>query len=173
MLRADDRLIACELREDDVDRLRQEFKGDRRVSVHCRDGYEAIGAFVPLATKRGLVFVDPPFERSDEFEVLGRALNAGIAKWPTGIFAAWYPLKDREGIKSLRKLYSSNNPPTLCCEFLREPPDGLKLAGSGLLICNPPWEIDRKLASLCQELASAFDPARAQWDLQWWIRERG
>jgi 23S rRNA (adenine2030-N6)-methyltransferase len=172
MLRANDRLIACELREDDAAHLRAEFKGDRRILVHRRDGYEATGAFVPLATKRGLVFVDPPFERQDEFETLGRALNAGVAKWLTGVFVAWYPLKNRSGVRRLRKLYSVNNPPTLCCEFLREPIDGTTLAGSGLLICNPPWQVDEKLSNLCRELASAFDTSKATWSLEWWINER-
>jgi 23S rRNA (adenine2030-N6)-methyltransferase len=52
-LRADDRLIACELRKDDVASLRANFKHDGRISVHCRDGYESIGAFVPLPTSGG------------------------------------------------------------------------------------------------------------------------
>jgi 23S rRNA (adenine2030-N6)-methyltransferase len=59
-LRRDDRLIACELREDDAGSLRSNFKNDPRVSVHHRDGYEAIGAFVPLPTRRGLVFIEAP-----------------------------------------------------------------------------------------------------------------
>src|SRR5580704_9016870 len=63
LLRKEDRLIACELREDDAARLRKTFREDLRISVHRRDGYEAVGAFVPPPTRRGLVFVDPPFEQ--------------------------------------------------------------------------------------------------------------
>jgi 23S rRNA (adenine2030-N6)-methyltransferase len=133
MLRPNDRLIACELHEGDAAHLRAEFRGDQRISVHRRDGYEAIGAFVPLNTRRGLVFIDPPFERHDEFEALGQVLNTGIAKWPTGVFIAWYPLKNRNGIRRLKKLYRGENPPTVCCEFLRDTIDGATLAGSGLL----------------------------------------
>jgi hypothetical protein len=81
----DDRLIACELREDDAASLRTNFKNDSRTSVHCRDGYEAIGAFIPLVTRRGLVFIDPPFEQPEEFQRIADALNFGIKKWPTGI----------------------------------------------------------------------------------------
>ncbi|AMN38663.1 23S rRNA (adenine(2030)-N(6))-methyltransferase RlmJ [Rhodoplanes sp. Z2-YC6860] len=172
LLRQEDRLIACELRKDDSSHLRAMFEGDGRISVHQRDGYEAIGAFVPLATKRGVVFIDPPFERADEFQALGQALNAGVAKWPTGIFVAWFPLKDRRGIGALRKQYNLKNPPTLCCEFLRHPLDGVTLAGSGLLICNPPWQLDQKLTTLCRELSIALGQSQAQWDLDWWIRER-
>jgi 23S rRNA (adenine2030-N6)-methyltransferase len=46
-LRGNDRLIACELRGDDAALLRAEFKDDRRVSIHHRDGYEALRALLP------------------------------------------------------------------------------------------------------------------------------
>ena len=36
----------------------------RRLLV--RPGYEAIGAFVPFPSRRGLVFIDPPYEKDDE-----------------------------------------------------------------------------------------------------------
>jgi 23S rRNA (adenine2030-N6)-methyltransferase len=171
-LRENDRLAACELREDDAALLRKNFVQDRRVSVHTRDGYEAVGALLPPAIKRGLVFLDPPFERADEFERLADGLNAGIERWPTGVFMAWYPLKDRYGIRELRARYRCTNPPTLCCEFLRERLDGVKLAGSGLIICNPPWQFERKLTALCGELLIAFQARAGTYSLEFWTRER-
>jgi 23S rRNA (adenine2030-N6)-methyltransferase len=173
LLRENDRLIACELREDDAALLRANFRNDRRVSIHHRDGYEAIGALVPLATKRGLVFIDPPFEQKDEFQQLADAMIGGIKKWPTGIFAAWYPLKDRTGAKVLRKAFRAELPPTLCCEFLRQPLDGITLAGGGIVICNPPWRFESRLATLCSELAPALGAERAQHALDWWVAEGG
>lgn len=173
LLRPDDRLIACELREDDAALLRANFGEDRRISVHRRDGYEAIGAFIPPATRRGLVFIDPPFEQPNEFELLARALNSGIRKWPTGMFLAWYPLKDRAGIWTLRARYRpTSRPPTLCCEFLRDSLDGVKLAGSGLILCNPPWQFEVKLTTLCRELLGAFDARKGSYALDWWYREQ-
>jgi 23S rRNA (adenine2030-N6)-methyltransferase len=85
-LRQDDRLIACELHEDDAASLRKHFIWDGRVLVQHRDGYEAIRAFVPPPTRRGLVFIDPPFERANEFDKLAESLNAAVRKWPTGFF---------------------------------------------------------------------------------------
>jgi 23S rRNA (adenine2030-N6)-methyltransferase len=172
-LRESDRLTACELREDDAALLRANFRDDRRASVHCRDGYEALVALLPPPIRRGLVFVDPPFERSDEFEQVAEGMNAGIERWPTGIFMAWYPIKDRSGIQVLRARYRRNNPPTLCCELLRQPVDGLQLAGSGLVICNPPWKIEQKLAALCHDLLIALEARDGSFSVDWWIRERG
>jgi 23S rRNA (adenine2030-N6)-methyltransferase len=172
-LREDDRLAACELREDDAALLRKNFEDDRRIVVHRRDGYEALGALLPPTPRRGLVLIDPPFERPDEFTALADALNAGIRKWRSGIFLAWYPLKDRAGIRELRLHYRPDNPPTLCCELLQQPLDGARLAGSGVIICNPPWKFEQTLTTLCHELLTAFDARTGTYSLEWWIKERG
>jgi 23S rRNA (adenine2030-N6)-methyltransferase len=140
--------------------------------VHHRDGYEAIGAFVPPSSRRGLVFIDPPFEERDEFEKLAAALSSGLEKWPTGLFLAWYPLKDRSGIRKLGALFRRNLArPTLCCEFLREPLDGLRLTGSGLIVCNPPWQFEVRLANLCRELLTVFAVTKGQYVVDWWFDE--
>ena len=64
---------------------------------------------MPFPSRRGLVFIDPPYEEAGEqgFRILVDRLNAGLAKWPAGMFAAWYPLKDRVGIREARKRYGS------------------------------------------------------------------
>jgi 23S rRNA (adenine2030-N6)-methyltransferase len=170
LLRDNDRLIACEIRPDDAALLRATFRGDRRVAVHRRDGYEAITAFVPLSPKRGLVFIDPPFENDDECLLFTDAVNSGLEKWPTGIYVAWYPIKTGTERRDLRRQYRLSHAQTLCCEFLVQPTDGETLAGGGLLISNPPWQFEEKLRVLCQELAHAFDSDRG-WHLEWWRRE--
>jgi 23S rRNA (adenine2030-N6)-methyltransferase len=170
-LREKDRLIACKLREDDAALLKKEFRDDRRISIHCRNGYEAISAFVPPAARRGLVLIDPPFEDRNEFEQLVSSLNSGIEKWPTGIFLAWYPIKDTSGPQFLTKRYQIHNPPTLRCQFLREPIDGTRLAGSGVILCNPPWRFDEKLSTLCEQLLSAFQAFGGSFNIDWLIRE--
>ncbi|MCB1499306.1 MAG: 23S rRNA (adenine(2030)-N(6))-methyltransferase RlmJ [Bauldia sp.] len=173
-LRDEDRLIVCELHEEEAAKLRRAFRGDRQVGVHHRDGYEAINAFVPLPSRRGLVFIDPPYEEAGEqgFHILVDHLNAGLEKWPGGMFAAWYPLKDRVGINALRKRYGRANPPTLAVEFVRTPFDGKSLAGSGLLIANPPFGIAERLTALGEDLAAAFAMKKGGLGLEWWIAER-
>lgn len=171
LLREKDRLIACELRPDDAALLRAEFKADHRVHVHHRDGYQALKAFLPPPERRGLVFIDPPFEQTDEFDQLADALKLGLRKWPSGIFAAWYPIKDRSGVERLQRKYSTRSTPTISCELLLKPLDGINLAGSGVLICNPPWQFEKKLRNLCVELLSAFEARRGLYALNWWLKD--
>jgi 23S rRNA (adenine2030-N6)-methyltransferase len=172
-LRDDDSLVACELHEEEAAKLRRAFRGDPRVAVHHRDGYEAITAFVPPSSRRGLVFIDPPYEKDDRdaWRRVARRMNAGLRKWPGGMFAAWYPLKDQSGIDQIRKTYDNGNPPTLAVEFLRVPVDGVTFAGSGILIANPPFGIDAKLKALGKELLAAFEAPTGSLRLDWWIPE--
>lgn len=171
MLRPGDRLVACELHPADAAVLRRNFAGNGQVSVHLRDGYEAMTALVPPPERRGLVFVDPPFEDRDEADRLGRRLAAGVRKWPTGTFLAWYPVK-RDGVREaiLDGLADSNMSNCLSAEFHRFEFDGSRLAGSGLVVVNAPWRFDEILRSLGVELTAAFgDGASSRVD---WVRPR-
>ena len=95
-LRADDRLVACELQPEEAHALTTLFDHDRRVTVRQSDGYAAIKAMLPPKERRGLVLIDPPYEAQDEeFAVILAALKEGLARWPTGIYAIWYPIKQR------------------------------------------------------------------------------
>ncbi|MBV9508967.1 MAG: 23S rRNA (adenine(2030)-N(6))-methyltransferase RlmJ [Caulobacteraceae bacterium] len=164
MLRAQDRLMACELHPKDAETLKARYRRETQVFVHHRDGYEAIGALTPPPERRGLVFIDPPFEQKDEAARLSRALAAGLRKWPGGIFLAWYPIKDAVIGESLSQAVADGDfPKTLRAEFLAYPQDGLSLAGGGVIVCNAPWKLDERLAALCEALAGLLGDGGARW----------
>ena len=91
LLRPQDRLTAVELHPEDAASLSQLFAGDRQVKVIALDGWNALGAFVPPKERRGLVLIDPPFEERDEFDRLLAGLVKAHRRWPTGVYALWYP----------------------------------------------------------------------------------
>ena len=111
-------------------------------------------------------------EAPDELARVARALREGPRKWPRGIFAAWYPVKDRWIERQLRDGLDGVAAPLLACTFLRDAPDGLRLAGSGMVIANPPWQIEVALDDLCRALATAFAAPKATHAVEWWVRER-
>lgn len=167
-LRDQDRLIACELHPADAETLKTRFREDRRVLVHHRDGYEAIGALLPPAERRGLVFIDPPFERKDEASRLTQALGTGLKRWSNGIFLAWYPIKDQAISRVLSQAATSTPfPKALRAEFLPYAWEESTLPGSGLLFCNTPWKLDEKLEALCEELSVRLGEGRASWSVDW------
>ncbi|HWF75608.1 MAG TPA: 23S rRNA (adenine(2030)-N(6))-methyltransferase RlmJ [Caulobacteraceae bacterium] len=168
LLREHDRLVLCELHPEDAASLKARYRGEPRVHVHCRDGYEAAAALVPPPERRGLVLIDPPYEVQDETARLVGALSAGLRKWPTGILCAWYPVKDHAVGDALAKAARAGGwPKALRAEFLAYPIDGASMAGGGLLVANAPWKLDEKLEALCRELHPILGEGHGSWRVEW------
>lgn len=141
-LRPGDRFIACEMHPEEALALKREFAGDRAVDVRQADGYKALKALLPPVERRGLVLIDPPFEASDEFERLSRALRQGVRRFATGCYAVWYPIKDDAAAGFLGDL-SSFKP--LVLEMRLEAIEPGRLAACGLAVINPPWRFEEAM----------------------------
>lgn len=169
-LRAQDRLVACELQDEEFQALRQRLAGQPRVALHHRDGYEALPALLPPAERRGLVLIDPPFEaQRDEFAAVEQALRAALRRWPTGVYALWYPIKRRSDLNPVfRRLCELPVARLLQSELNWKPPElALALNGSGMLILNPPWQLELELAPALQELGRRLDQGGGSVHLSW------
>jgi 23S rRNA (adenine2030-N6)-methyltransferase len=92
-LRPQDRLIACELRPDDADRLATLLAG--RAEARLTDGFEAAPK-VARAAQRLLVLIDPPFERPDDYARTADAVAEILEIRPEATVLVWLPLKDLE-----------------------------------------------------------------------------
>ena len=144
-LRAQDRAIFMDVQHAEVASLRHYFKDDARVAVHERSAYEGLNALIPPREKRGLVLVDPPYElERDAYPQVVRLIKESHAKWPTGMLAVWFPIKQRAPIvRFYRELMNSGIAKMLTCELLMQPDDNaLGLNGTGLIVVNPPWGFD-------------------------------
>jgi 23S rRNA (adenine2030-N6)-methyltransferase len=156
VMRPQDRLTACELEPHAAAALTRNLHGDKRATAIEIDGFAALKAYLPPAERRGLVLIDPPFEDKEEFSRLVAVLEAALRKWPTGIYAIWYPVKDAAApafVKSIRRL---GIPKVLRAELHIAAPQADKLTACGLLTINPPWrlasEFDRLLPELVERL---------------------
>jgi len=175
LLRSSDRLVAVELHPKDAEALAAEFGGDRRTAVHTLDGWLALKSFLPPKERRGLVLVDPPFERPGEFDRMLTGLKEAQRRWATGILMFWYPIKSREDAdtftEAARRLAI---PQTLLVELaVAAVVPGEKLSACGLLIVNPPWRLDSELRRLLPWLQRvlARGPGAGH-RLEWLVGER-
>ena len=157
-LRDNDRAVFVEQQLEEAAALKNELRGRARVSVLAQDGYAAIKANLPPKENRGLVLIDPPFEVADEFERLAKALISGLERWPNGMFCAWYPIKaDSAHTRFHQQLKSSGLKKLLLSEFNIKPADSpLGLNGSGLLIVNPPYQLDERMREVLPVLRRAL-----------------
>jgi 23S rRNA (adenine2030-N6)-methyltransferase len=172
-LRAQDRLVACEKEPNAAHALGQSLRGDKRAKAITIDGYTALNAYVPPKERRGLVLIDPPFEQPDEFDSLAQGLAGAHSKWPTGIYALWYPVKDARDTQAFaRRLTGLALPRTLQAELILPSREGLR--GSGLVVVNPPWRLEGDLALLLPALFRALAGAEAgqQTTMRWLTGER-
>lgn len=154
LLRDEDRLACCELHPDDAAALRRLFARDRHVAVHHRDGYEAVRALLPPPERRGLVLLDPPFEREDEWDRLLGALREGTRRFAGGVYAAWYPIKGRAAARAFHgRVRDAGLRDVVAAElWLREPVDAARLDGCGLLVRNPPWGFEAEAPGILEAL---------------------
>jgi 23S rRNA (adenine2030-N6)-methyltransferase len=151
--RAGDAVLANERHAETAALLRAACGRDRRARIVELDGSIALRANIPPPEKRGLVLIDPPFERADEFAVMARDVIAAHGKWPTGIYALWHPLKDMALVEGLlAQLEQAGVSRLLRLELtIHRKPAGL--GGSGLLIINPPWRLQEEAEILLPALA--------------------
>jgi 23S rRNA (adenine2030-N6)-methyltransferase len=113
-----------------------------RTRVERGDGFERLRAWLPPPERRGLTFVDPPYEdtRAD-FARVAAAFTEGLRRFATGVIAAWYPIKEERVTAAWQaQLARAVAVPLLASELWLHPRDSrVALNGSGLLIANPPY----------------------------------
>lgn len=174
LARPNDRLALCELHPEDAETLRWSFARDKRVGVHHMDGYTALKALLPPPERRGLVLIDPPFEVRDEFERMRKGLAQAMKRWPTGLYALWYPIKARAPVDRFHAdLAMLGLPKTLVAEvMIQDGDDPNRLNGCGLVLINPPWKLDESLAVLLPWLARVLAPTGFS-RLDWLVPEKG
>jgi 23S rRNA (adenine2030-N6)-methyltransferase len=159
LLRPQDRLTACEVEPKARKCLIEALRRDTQARVVDLDGWLALPAFAPPNERRGLILIDPPYEQKDEFERLAAGFAEAFAKWPTGSYLLWYPVKSRRATDSLARhvadAVGAGPSPGKCLrlEFSVAPQTaGGALASAGLLIVNPPWTLAGELKAILPEL---------------------
>lgn len=160
MLRPGDRALAIELHPADYELLKEALEPVPGIRALHLDGWTALNANIPPKERRGLVLIDPPYEKPGELLFAVDQLSRALRKWSTGIMALWYPVKDRAAVDAAAaRLRASGLRKLLRLELYidrRGPPD--RLNGSGLIIANPPWLLHEEAQVLLPALAARLAP---------------
>jgi 23S rRNA (adenine2030-N6)-methyltransferase len=154
LLRPQDRMALCELRADDAEALDFAFARESRVTVQVLDGYTGLKALLPPPEKRALVLIDPPFESKTEFTDVLRGLREVFRRMPAAVCAVWYPITERTRVDEFHHgLLALSPPPTLFAEIYPAGDDSpVRMKGCGLLVFNPPWQVDGEIRAVLPEL---------------------
>lgn len=174
-LRPDDRVVLVEKQSEEARLLRTHLTRARFVSVVAEDGYIALKAQLPPKEKRALVLIDPPYEDAQEFSQLERAMTLALSRWPQTVLAVWYPIKAGAATERwFRALVNNGLRKLLVCELAIRPRDSaVGLNGSGVLIANPPYQLESALRDAQAELLPLFAeaPHAGEQRVEWLVEE--
>ncbi len=142
-----------------LDSLDSKSRVQRAVAeVSMADGYAAL----PGALKGGeLVLIDPPFERSDDYDRASEATGAALAKGAS--VAIWAPIKDLETLDALVRRLEALSPRALVLAEVRLRPlsNPMKMNGCAMLLVNAP-DILEAAGLVCAWTARACGEAGAR-----------
>ena len=172
--RPGDRLVLVEMEPREADALRELLGRRKQISILEGDGYAALKAHLPPRENRGLVLIDPPYESDAEFDRVIAGLEVAHERWPTGTFCVWYPVTGRAGpTRFRRELERSGIRRVLGITLGVRPHDAqVGMGTSGLVIVNPPWQIDARLGDLLPELHRRLAPdGQGGTSVEWWVPE--
>jgi len=174
-LRAQDRAVLIELQGAEAHALEEALAAlaalaarqgrKRNERVERGDGFARLRAFLPPPERRGLTFLDPPYEETrQDFTQLTAAVADAARRFPTGVLVLWYPIKEERTIRPwhaecLRALHEATalQLPVLASELWLYPRDSrVALNGSGLLIVNPPWLTLERMQAWLPELQASL-----------------
>lgn len=151
LLRRDDRLTACELRDIEYFKLQKLFAGDPQVFTRNLDSWTHLKGLLPPDLKRALIIMDPPFEQPHEMERALDAISLSVKRFPMGTYMLWYPIKARYMADNWAKSLAKRKPDLgvetiLRAElYVRAPDNEDQLNGTGLFIINPPYTLQAML----------------------------
>lgn len=161
LLREQDSLQMTELHPSDFPLLRSEFQKDNRARVERTDGYTQLKSKLPPVSRRGLVLIDPPYEIKTDYQAVVTGINEGHKRFATGVYALWYPVVLRQQIKRMvRELQETNIRNILQIELLVRPDsDQRGMTGSGMIVINPPWKLEKQMENVLPWLHKTLVPA--------------
>lgn len=157
-LRAKDRAWLFELHTGDFPLLEKHTANDQRVRVMQKDGYQGLMSLLPPAARRGLVLIDPSYEVKTEYDTVVKSLRSAWRKFPTGIYALWYPVVQRRQVDRLiRQLLAFEIKDIQRFELSVLPDSAARgMTGSGMIVINPPWRLFQLMQTMLPKLGRAL-----------------
>lgn len=157
-LRPQDQMIVNEFHPDDFQDLKYTLGKSPQIHCHHRDAYEFLPAILPPTLGRGLILIDPPYEKTDEFAAITDCLETSIKRFRNGIYMIWYPIVSLSHRAFTRQILRAKWAPTLVTELTVTAIPEVKsgMIGCGIVVLNPPWKSESAISSITDYLAGLF-----------------
>ena len=150
-MREQDRLVCNELHPEDYLTLKSHLRSLGNGIATNLDAYEFVRAQTPPSERRGLVIIDPPFEKPDEIETIVRQMGEWKRRWPTGVYLIWYPIKAKLETSLLCKAAVDEQWSNAWNFSFHRPDHDDGMNSCGILLLNAPYQIADVMQD-CMEL---------------------
>lgn len=159
LLREQDRLVLNELNSSDAEQLRLLSKGWLRTEIRNEDGFKLTKSVLPPRERRGLIFIDPSYDRPGEFKRVASAVEIGLRKFATGVYAIWYPvMSESVTLDFIQRVKTYGGQSLLRSEIhLSQALFPGLMNACGLLIVNPPFQFESVAKTIGSWLLDKFD----------------
>ena len=153
-MRGKDRIWLYELHPNDYLLLENNTAKMKSVRVMQTDGFKGLLSLLPPASKRALVLIDPSYEIKTDYQLVVDTLISAYKKFPTAVYALWYPVVDRKQIDALQRGFIRSGMKNVQQYELAIATDqyGTGMSASGMIVINPPWTLMDKLQLVLPKL---------------------
>jgi len=173
-MRPQDRMLLIEKHPTDHALLMKYFGHQPRCRVLQDDAWVTLKAQLPPPEKRGIVLIDPSYELKSDYRQTVETLQQAHDRWGNGVYLLWYPLlARRETVRMLDRISTTGIRRVLRVALAVRGADSGGLWGSGMLIVNPPWQLDTELQTILPWLTQALEvpPGIRGTSLDWLVPE--
>jgi len=155
-LRNKDRSWLYELHPKDAELLLNNTRGNKRVRVMRDDGLKGLLSLLPPVSRRAVVLIDPSYEVKSDYAHVIDTIDSAYKKFPTGIYALWYPVVDRKIIDTLERKLIRSGITNIQRYELGIAPDqfGTGMSANGMIVINPPWTLMDKMSKILPKLTN-------------------
>ncbi|KGP62877.1 protein involved in catabolism of external DNA [Legionella norrlandica] len=165
-LRLKDRLYFCELHPTEYNALLQIPHFNKKIHINHTDGILMLKALLPPLEKRGLIFIDPSYERKEEYKEIPAAMKNAYSRFTTGVFCIWYPIVKKVWAEQFLKGMRELNANAIRIEFHLDELSGQGMNGCGLWIINPPHTFSSDMQTILNTLKSYFNPGLSSYIIE-------
>ena len=160
LLREQDRLRLSERHPNECKVLEANMAdAGRRVAIVAADGFAALKSVLPPPSRRGLVLIDPAYEKLGDYRAVTVTLRDALQRFATGTYAVWYPLlarREAEALPGQLRRLAEGDWLDVALTVKAPASDRFGLHGSGMFILNPPWKLEARLAEAMPVLVEAL-----------------
>jgi 23S rRNA (adenine2030-N6)-methyltransferase len=159
LMRPQDELRLFELHTTDHRILDAYLGSHKHVQVALGDGFEGLKSTLPPPTRRGAVLIDPPYEGDRDYARVVATLRDALQRFADGTYLVWIPQVTKVQAAELPRRIEALAPKAWLHARLtvaRPNAIGFGLAGSSMLVINPPYTLHDTLAELLPWLATTL-----------------